>query len=270
MEIEMIAVAIDDDIEGDAEGFADLGHAMSNGQTAVMEKRVAAIFGTPEDVLSSEHKFRLLWLSGGLYGAFKHAQADTAASFTRLVASAPSSVLEPLLQLKLLLWPISTRLAFDVPLLHSIVTAGQSQVHSELRLQQQRTIFGYVHEIAASANLSIAFKTVLCAAMHGNPPTTAAEAAVGNDNPGAAAAMLCGILSASADPLSNQILLECLSVSPRDVLSALKGTPHLEDTQWAPLLQALLDESGLSLEETDPLPGKFASGSGLRHQPEGS
>ena len=245
MYIEIISVAADDDIEGDAEGFADLGHAMSNGQTAVMEKRVAAIFDTPEHVLSSEQKFRLVWLSGGLYGAFKHAQADTAASFTRLVASAPSSVLEPLLQLKLLLWPISTRLAFDVPLLHSIVTAGQSQVHEDLRLQQQRTIFGYVHEIAASGNLSIAFKTVLCAAMHGNPPMTAAQAALGNDNPGAAAAMMCGILSASADPLLNQILVECLGMSSRDVLSALEVATHQEDAQWVPLLLALLEESGV-------------------------
>jgi hypothetical protein len=112
-------------------------------------------------------------------------------------------------------------------------------------LQQQRTIFGYVHEIAASGNLSIAFKTVLCAAMQGNPPTTAAQAALGNDHPGAAAAMMCGILSASAEPLSSQILLECLGVTPRDVLSALKVATNQEDVQWAHLLLALLEESGL-------------------------
>lgn len=259
MEIEMIPVAIDDDIEADSEGFADLGHAMSNGRISEMEKCVAAILETPAQVMPPEQKFRLLWLSGGLYGAFSHAQADTAAHFTRLVASAPSSALEPLLQLKLLLWPISTRLEFDVPLLHSIATARQfKRMNGELRLQQHRTIFGYVHEIAASTNLSVAFKTMLCAAMHGNPATTAAQTALANDNPGAAAAMMCGILGASPDALLSQILLQSLGVSAREVLSALVPTAYREDAQWAPLLLALLDESGLPREEIEPLLLDFA------------
>ena len=244
MEIEMIPVAIDDDIEGDSEGFADLGHLMSNGRTAEMDRCVTAILETPSQVMPPEQKFRILWLSGGLYGAFSHAQADTAARFTRLVAAAPSSALEPLLQLKLLLWPVSTRLEFDVPLLHSVAMARQRQgLHRELRLHQHRTIFGYVHEIAASSNLSVAFKTMLCAAVHGNPATTAAQTALANDNAGAAAAMMCGILSASPDPLLSQILLQYLGVSPREVLSALMSTAHEEDAHWAPLLLALLDGS---------------------------
>jgi hypothetical protein len=259
MQIEMIPVAIDDDIEADSVGFEDLGQAMSNGHISEMERCVAAILETPARVMPPEQKFRLLWLSGGLYGAFSHAQADTAARFTRLVASAPSSALEPLLQLKLLLWPVTTRLEFDVPLLHSIATARQLQgVHRDLRVHQHRTIFGYVHEIAASGNLSVAFKTMLCAAMHGNPATTAAQTALANDNPGAAAAMMCGILSASPDALLSQILLQYLGVSPRDVLSALVATAHREDAQWGPLLLALLDESGLPREEIDPLMRDFA------------
>lgn len=253
MEIEMIPVAADDEIEADDAGLADLGHAMSHGHTAVMEKYVTAILQTPVEVMPPDQKFNHLWLSGGLYGAFRCGQADAAARFTRLIASAPSSALEPLLQLKLLLWPVSTRLEFDVPLLHSIATARQVEVGRVLRLQQHRTIFGYVHEITASGNLSVAFKTMLCAAMHGNPATTAAKTALCCENPGAAAAMMCGILSAPADTLLTRILLECLGVGPRDVLLALRGTAHSEDAQWAPLLLALLDEWGLPREEVEPL-----------------
>lgn len=246
MEIEMIPVAMDDDIEADAEGLPDLGHAMSSGRTREMEQCVAAILQTPESVMSPEQKFNQLWLSGGLYGAFKHGQADTAAGFTRLIAAAPGSVLEPLLQLKLLLWPVSTRLTFDVPLLHSVVTVGQSQVQRDLRLHQQRTIFGYVHEIAASDNLPLAFKKVLCAATQGNSAKTAAQAALGNDNPGAAAAMMCGILSAQADPLMTQTLLHYLGAGPGDVLSALEGAANCDDAKWAPLLLALFDDLALA------------------------
>lgn len=241
MEIEMIPLAVEDELEANAAGLPDLGHAMSSGHTAEMEKCVTAILETPVKVMPPDQKFNHLWLSGGLYGAFRYGQADAAAGFTRLVAAAPSSALEPLLQLKLLLWPVSTRLEFDVPLLHSIATARQSQADRGLRLQQQRTIFGYVHEIAASGNLSVAFKTMLCAAMHGNPAATAAQTALASDNPGAAAAMMCGILSASADTLLTQILLQYLGVRPRDVLLALRGTAHSEDSQWAPLLLELLD-----------------------------
>ncbi len=258
MEIEMIPVAVDDELEADGVGLADLGHAMINGHTAVMEKCVTAILETPIEIMPPDQKFSHLWLSGGLYGAFRYGQADAASGFTRLVASASSSALEPLLQLKLLLWPVSTRLEFDVPLLHSIATARQVEVDRELRLRQHRTIFGYVHEIAASGNLSVAFKTMLCAAMHGNRATTAAKTALCCDNPGAAAAMMCGILGASADVLLTRNLLHCLGVSPRDVLVALRSTTHGEDAQWAPLLLALLDEWGLPREEVDPLMREFA------------
>ena len=150
MEIEMIPVAIDGDMDADAQGLPDLGHAMITGRTKETEQCVAAILQTPAAVMSSEQKFNQLWLSGGLYGAFKHGQADTAASFTRLIAAAPSNVLDPQLQLKLLSWPVSTQRALDVPLLHSIAAANQLQLNSDLRIQQHRAIFGYVHEIAAS------------------------------------------------------------------------------------------------------------------------
>ena len=43
MQIEMIPVAIDDDIEADSEGFADLGHAMSNGRMSEMERCVTSM-----------------------------------------------------------------------------------------------------------------------------------------------------------------------------------------------------------------------------------
>ena len=79
MQIEMIPVAIDDDIDADSEGFEDLGQAMSNGRTTEMERCVAAILETPAQVMPPEQKFRLLWLRGGLNGAVSHAQADTAA-----------------------------------------------------------------------------------------------------------------------------------------------------------------------------------------------
>lgn len=136
---------------------------------------------------------------------------------------------------------LATRLAFDVPLLHFIAEALPLQAtYQERRLEQQRTIFDYVHEIAASDKLSLPLKTMLCAAMHGSPATTAAQAALRNDNPGAAAAMMCGILSASADADVTQVLMQDLGVSPREVLSALDGATHRDDAQWAPLLQALL------------------------------
>lgn len=251
MEIEMIQVAMDDDTE--AEGLPDLGHAMRMGRTSETEQCLAAILQTPAAVMSPEQKFNHLWLSGGLYGAFKQGHADTAASFTRLVAAAPSSVLEPELQLKLLLWPVSTRSEFDVPLLHSIAAARQVDLHCHVRLQQQRTIFGYVHEVAASTNLSVAFKATLCAARHGNPATTAAQAAWGNDNPDSVAAMMCGILSASCDALSQQILLQSLGVSVRDVVSASAGRAHREEARWAPLLRALLDAARGTQQEGDQL-----------------
>lgn len=241
MDIEMISSAIDDDIEADAHGLPDLGHAMSQGRVREMEQCVLAIFNTPPEVMCSEDKFSHLWLSGGLYGAFRHGQADTAAGFTRLVASAPGHVLEPSMQLRLLSWPVSTRLHFDVPLLHSIAGGREADGHPQLRLQQQRAIFGYVHEVAVSTNLTVALKTRLCGASHGNPSTTAAQAALGNDNPGAAAAMMCGILSASCDELLQQTLFECLGASLRDVISALACAGHREDSQWTPLLMALLD-----------------------------
>lgn len=243
MDIEMISSAIDDDIEAGAQGLPDLGHAMSQGRMREMEQCVLAIFNTPAEVMSSEDKFSHLWLSGGLYGAFRHGQADTAAGFTRLVAAATSNVLDPSQQLMLLSWPVSTRQDFDVPLLHSIAGARQADMHPQLRLQQQRAMFGYVHEVAASTNLGVALKTRLCGASHGNPATTAAQAALGNDNPGAAAAMMCGILSASCDELLQQTLLECLDVSLREVISALACAAHREDAQWTPLLLALLEEA---------------------------
>lgn len=97
------------------------------------------------------------------------------------------------------------------------------------------SVFSYVRAIVASPHLAAQEKATLCAAAHHG--RTAAQAALANNNPLMAAAMVCAICEAESDPAARTDLLASLGVSPREVLAAQTGTAYPRLAEWVDVVE---------------------------------
>jgi len=159
----------------------------------------------------------------GLAAAVAFGSSTAVERYVGWVLNAAPGVLTAAQRVELLL----ASLEDGQPGLH--LTASE-EMAEERATQITESIFNYVHAIVASPNLSARDKATLCAAGHDGH--TAAQAALENNNPAIAAAMVCAIFEAESDPGHRAHLLASLGVSPRDVLAAQAEKPYPKLADW--------------------------------------
>jgi ribosomal protein S13 len=200
--------------------------AFANGHEAALGAWISAVLGAPSSRLSNVDKVGLLGRLALRNNGFDLGRHGAVARFASLIADFAG--LDESVRVRLLAPEEIYRIAEGAQLVNS---------NPDLVTNQHETIFRYFQEVARATGLQKRSKLSVLGARGGNPVRTAAQAALANGNPGAAAAMLCGILE-GASPSELPALLGALGVSTEVVLRKLAASPRPEDTAWISRLEA--------------------------------
>jgi hypothetical protein len=194
--------------------------AFANGHEEALGEWISAVLHAPSDKLTDVDKSILLGRLKLPNNGFDHGRYDAVGRFAFLIAN-----FEGLQE--------SDRVRLLAPSeIYRISTGATLQNSSpDLLPDQHETIRRYAREIARATGLQMSSKVSLLQALGGYPVRTAAQAALSSGNPGAAAAMLCGI-NDGAPPSELKALLDALGVRKIEVLKKLAASQRREDTLW--------------------------------------
>jgi len=217
-----------------------LQEAINNGRTAAVIRYASAILQASPDVLPAPLKKQ--WLNvDALFHAFTGgAPTDTVAEFVRLLACAPT--LERQTRLELLLE--SRR-----PVLHKVASLsleGEEMLDPGLPNARHELLYVCMREFVAST-MPTEDVALLCASRYdsGTGATSAAQAALANGNPRAAAAMLSAIVDTERDAARRATLLASLGVDVHEVVAELAKSGSRCDALWIARLRESITKAGL-------------------------
>lgn len=174
-----------------------------------------------------------------LHRALTQGHGAAATAYVEVIADRKTGQLQVQDELPLLLGA-DPRIDHGNPALFRIAahrTAGATQ-----RQRQHLALYQLTQALVKLPTLELGLKAKLCAATSEKAGCTAAQAALKAGNPGAAAAIACGIVESALQEADKKALLASLKVSCADILRALDRTPE-DGTEWEDRLQRFAQAS---------------------------
>jgi hypothetical protein len=233
---------------GGVRAVPGLNEAMVAGRSDVVVEYVNEILGISGDLLDRNAKYRVLRVDDApvLAIAIVGGSTESVTAYARAILEAPNNALTEQETVGLLLSTLSTG-----PILAMVCGFTPEMPLGTRDLAVQDSIRAYIRLIANS-RLGAMHKIALCNPALPSLGIGAARFALIMRNPGAAAAILLGILESDADVSTKHILLARLAVAPEDVMLLLRaqGDPK----KWAPRIGALVRDLPLPPPDWDDVP----------------
>lgn len=230
-----------------------LGVAMACGHAAVVTALVRAVL-VPDNGLNSDARAHILLgadaESTALHRGMEAGHAEAVRAYVDEICKAPATVLTATDKAALLAGA-HLHIAEEEPAAFRIAESRSSQ--RPRRMRQYEALFQWAQGVASRADLALATRATVCAAVD-DSGASAASMAIQRGNPQAAAAIVCGLLSAGLSQQDARILLDKQPSVHRELLPALSSSTDSGEP-WAGRLVAAIP-SAPSVDKRDPEPPK--------------